>query len=628
MCGIVGYYGRDGSCGQPVIEKMMDALERRGPDERGSFFDDNCGVGQTRLSIIDLKTGAPPVFNETKDVCVVCNGEIYNYRELRNRLIKDGHAFSTATDTEVLAHLYEEAGRSLLEQIDGMFAFIIYDKRNRFFFCARDRVGKKPLYYSNVDGCIFLASEIKSLLTVPGISRDISIEALNHFLTLQYVPDSMSIFKNIKKVSPAEYLIIKEGMISERKNYWRLDPGEQMYPREEVQAHIRQMVEESVIKRMVSDVPLGVFLSGGFDSSVVAAMMAENSSRRINSFTIGFKEEKFNEVDVARTIADKYNTNHHEFIVDREAIKNDIVDIVSYFDEPFADPSALPMHYLCALTRQYVKVALSGDGGDELFAGYARYKLDTITRHLNIIPTGIFHLISTMASVLRVNMYTPIDRNITVGLKRLGQIMSIPESASIIRWGSYFSPADKEHLFNRDYLESLSPESSIVWLNSFYKKHSGEVENLNRKLYTDLMTYTPGDYCVKGDRMSMKNSLELRCPFLDQHLIRYIFGVASRLKMDKTPKQLLKDTFKDMVTDDVIRFPKKGFSIPLGLWMQQSWINIFLDYSSGSESMTKRYFEKRYINKLIREHCNNVNNHGKKLYALLCLEIWANNYVR
>jgi asparagine synthase (glutamine-hydrolysing) len=623
MCGIAGYSGFSPEAGRPLLEKMAAALKRRGPEDGDFFFQGPVGLGHTRLKIIDPEGGRQPLYNEARDVVAVVNGEIYNFMELRKELSDRGHKFYTRSDAEAVVHLYEEHGPAFPEKLDGMFAIALYDIARDKLVLARDRLGKKPLHYITAGNAFCFASEIKALLTLPAVARRIHLPALVHYLSLQYVPDTQSIFEGIDKVQPGELLVLEHGRVTERRRYWTLNPAETNPSAEERRERIRTLVSQAVKKRMIADVPLGVFLSGGIDSSIVTALLSSFSGKRLKTYSIGFLEEKYSELPKAGAVAKQYGTQHHEFVLSLKELKENLISILSYFDEPLADPSALPLHYLCNMAKKEITVALTGDGGDELFAGYQRYRLDRLLSFAGRLPGPARGALSGIADLLRVNLDVPVGGNFVLGLKRLGQALSIPASAGILRLGSYFNAADLSRLFRTEVLREIDPLSSVKWLTSVYEKPGSGIEPLNRTLYTDLLTYAPGDYLVKSDRMSMSNALEIRCPLLDIPLAEYAFSLASSSKTVPSLKALLKDAFKEELPKEVAGSPKQGFTLPIGLWMNESWLYLYKELAAGNDSMTRTYFDDGYIATLMQEHQDRRNDHGKKLYALLCLEIWA-----
>jgi len=628
MCGIFGYLNAPGEKGKTALLAMSKTLLHRGPDDSDLIQFENAGLGHTRLSIIDLPGGRQPLRNEDNRVVLVCNGEIYNFQELRQGLLARGHVFRTRTDSEVIVHLYEEKGVALLQELDGMFAFGLYDGNRRQLLLARDRIGKKPLHITRLDHTLYFASEIKALLALPGFTRKLNPEALNHYLTLQYVPDTHAIFQGIEKVQPGEYRLLEAEGNGPAKRYWSLTLNAGKASFDEAVHETRQRIDCAVRKRLVADVPLGVFLSGGIDSSVVTAAAALNSDKPVNTFSIGFREVKFDELPKSRVMTQRYGTRHETYVMTLPDVRDSLSEILEDFDEPFADPSALPYYSVCKLARAHMKVALTGDGGDEGFAGYQRYALDAHLRKFAWVPKWIPNAASALAGVLRVDFRKPLGRDYTLALKRLGQAFSTPEAASILRWGSYFSAADKACLFRPEIASTLGLDSSRLWLESLHAVPAGGADPLNRTLFTDLSSYAPGDYLVKADRLGMRMGLELRSPLLDTALLEYLFSLSGTLKTRGSLKALLKAAYRDDLPAEVLKGGKQGFSIPVGLWMQEAWLSKYKDLAQQDSSLTREFFNWDYVETLMREHRNRRNDHGKKLYALLCLELWNRKWRR
>ncbi|OGS33819.1 MAG: asparagine synthase (glutamine-hydrolyzing) [Elusimicrobia bacterium RIFOXYB2_FULL_49_7] len=627
MCGIAGYVGLSTESGRHCLDRMVQCLRPRGPDSQGILQQDHVGLGHTRLSIIDLNTGQQPLWNEQNNIALAVNGEIYNYRELRRTLLGRGHIFRTTSDSEVILHLYEEKGTALFADLDGMFALALIDFNKNELILARDRLGKKPLHYCQIGNVFYFASEIKALLSIPEFERILNPQALRHFLTLQFVPDSMSIFNGIHKVQPAEFLVIREGHISEQARYWQLSVQEKNPPLPEIIRQIRSRFSDGVRKRLVADVPVGIFLSGGLDSTLITAFAAQASTGPLHTYSIGFEEKGFSELNKARMVANHFNTQHHEFTLTLQTLQTESSRILSQFDEPFADPSALPFHLLCRHAHETIKVVLSGDGGDELFAGYDRYRYDAWLRQLPFLTPALAKAISALVSPLRSKMDRPVNRDYLSGLHRLPQVLSLPESGSLARWSSYFSPTDALLLLNQDIRSTLSTiNDSVSYLNRYYYQPLPGTTALNRSLYSDLCTYAPGDYLVKSDRMGMGTAMEVRAPFLDIALTEYLFSLSGSLKIERGLKGLLKLAFQSEIPVSVKHLPKQGFSVPVGKWMREGWLSNYRDLAAGADSMSRTCFNTAVIDKLIQEHQSQHRDHGKKLYALLALEIWWLRY--
>ena len=569
MCGICGKinFRNDTPVERDLLDRMCQQLRHRGPDDQGLYVNGHIGLGMRRLSIIDVAGGHQPIHNEDKTVWVVCNGEIYNFHELRNDLEQRGHVFLTNSDTEAIVHAYEVYGLDFLNKLRGMFAIALWDGRMQRLVLARDRVGKKPLYYSVSDGTLLFGSEIKSLLQDPSVSRRVDPHALDLYLTLQFVPAPFTMFQGISKLSPATMLVCEKGKITVEP-YWNLDdtPADVCDP-EECSERLLALLRESVKLRMISDVPLGAFLSGGLDSSIVVALMAEQSRFPVKTFSIGFEEEEFTELKFARIVAERYGTDHHELIV-----KPDITGLISklvwHFDEPFGDSSAIPTYYLSEMTRQSVTVALSGDGGDELFAGYWKYPLfERMIRQPRLISSvkeGLNRGFSLVDPTIfpEGSMAGRLVRSLTA------RTMS-PESRNL-HWLSYYDHFSKRHLYSEDVKNSISSKNAEL----FYAEQLGvsrRHDPISRILMLDFLHYLPDDLLVKVDVASMANSLEVRCPILDHHLVEYAARIPWFYKVRQgETKWILKKACSGLIPAEIMGRRKQGFAIPIDRWFRTS----------------------------------------------------------
>ncbi|MCD6385933.1 asparagine synthase (glutamine-hydrolyzing) [Candidatus Sumerlaeota bacterium] len=630
MCGICGYISKNEKIReQDTIRRMCGTLLHRGPDEEGVWVKDNVALGMRRLKIIDLESGSQPIFNEDRSVTVVFNGEIYNFPELRAQLEKAGHRFYTQSDTEVIVHSYEEWGEQCVEHFNGMFAIALWDDRNKILLLARDRLGKKPLYYYHQPERIFVfGSEIKAILA-SALLRNIQPDyvSIHHYLSLQYVPDPMSGFAGIKKLPPASCLLWRDGEIKTWR-YWELSYiPKTTNSEEELSEEIKLRLTESVRKRLISDVPLGVFLSGGIDSSIITALMAQLSDTPVKTFSIGFSEEEFSELPHARAVANKYNTEHHEFIV-RYKETELLPKLIQYFDEPFADSSALPTYRVSEMTRQYVTVALNGDGGDETFAGYQRYRLDRLIRYYLLLPKFLRrNFIEKLFELLPEPTNIPIEKNWIAGLKRLKQVASISEKASILRWGSYFSDEMKRDLYTSDFLNLITDiYTEDVLVEWFDRAKANSL--LDKTLFVDINTYLPGDLLVKADRMTMANSLEGRSPFLDYEWVEFVARLPEQFKLHgSVHKYLLKKTFGDLLPPMVRKRRKLGFGIPVGEWFRTSLKDMAFDILLSPTCINRGMFKKQKIEEILQEHLKRKTDHGKRIWTLIMLELWFQHYI-
>jgi asparagine synthase (glutamine-hydrolysing) len=625
MCGITGFTQfshRFG--GKEILERMGHMLKHRGPDAGGVYLDQHIGLCHRRLSIIDLSSsGNQPMYSHDERYCIVFNGEIYNFLDLRNDLLQQGYPFQTQTDTEIILALYAQFGTDLLERINGMFAFALWDKEKEKLFIARDRIGKKPLYYYRAGNDIVFGSELKAMLVLPEIPREIRIDALYDYFAYQYVPDPKTIFKDIYKLEPGHYLEI-DATTFLKKQYWDVSFANVSDKNdEELKSDLRQLLDDCTQKRMISDVPLGAFLSGGVDSSIVVSLMAKNSQSSVTTCSIGFDVEKFNETQFARVVADRFQTNHYELNVHTN-VRDNLEHIVSFFDEPFSDPSLVPTYFVSELARQKVTVAVAGDGGDEVFAGYQKYTTDYIENEIrNKFPLWVRSKIFPLLSHLFARI------NLTVFRKASSLLKSLSLDPAM---GFYISNSQ----ITDDTWEFITLEQTRSTLNGYhpssittdcYAKSDGK-DHLSRILYTDLKTYLPGDILVKVDRMSMANSLEVRAPILDYKLIEFSASLRPELKFKKGEKKvLLKEAFKDDLPNEILYRKKMGFSVPLADWLRGELRSIVESTLFKSADGISRYFNMTSIRQLWQQHLSEKNDHSTIIWNLLIFQLWWNRYM-
>jgi asparagine synthase (glutamine-hydrolysing) len=624
MCGIAGYYNSDGGVNKEIIKKMCEVIKYRGPDDEGFFVDDKIAIGMNRLSIIDLETGHQPIHNEDESIWIVFNGEIYNYRELKKNLEKKGHRFYTNSDTEAIVHLYEEFQEDCLKSLNGMFAFCIWDSNNGRIFLARDRAGQKPLHYY-FDGKKFIfGSEIKSILQDETIKRELNYQAMQDFFTFEFIPSPKTIFKNIKKLPPGNSLIFEKGSIRIDK-YWDLSFSISEEPETYYLLTLQKILGDSVEKRLVSDVPLGAFLSGGIDSSSVVAFMCEALDEPIKTFSIGFEDESYNELVFARKVADLFHTDHHEKVVKPDVV-NLVEKILFHLDEPFADTSVFPTFIISELARRYVKVILSGDGGDELFAGYDRYIASRIERNYY----------ARIPSFIRKTLFEPLAKSFPPssqkkGLKNMykrfveGSMLS-PEGRHL-RWQTFLGDEEKKELFKERLMAKLNNYHSYQIVEEFYQGCNSR-QTLGKESYVDIKLYLPEDILVKVDRMSMANSLEARSPFLDHRLMTFAASVPSQLKLKRfTTKYLLKKGMKDKLPSEILNREKQGFSIPMKNWLRDELQDVMLELLSKKRIKDKNYFNYHYVEKLIKQHLERRRDNSHKIWMLMVFEKWHDLYL-
>jgi asparagine synthase (glutamine-hydrolysing) len=571
MCGIFGLFGTDRElpASADVLEEMARALFHRGPDGGGVHRDGALGIGMRRLSIIDLDTGSQPIANEDGTVWVVFNGEIYNYRELRSELTARGHRFATASDTEVIVHLWEELGERCVERLRGMFALAVWDATRRTLLLARDRLGIKPLYYADTPRGVVFGSEIKALLESPWIVRNVDRRATALYLERGYVPDPLSILEGVSKLPPGHTLIVRDGRIGEPRRYWSSTPffatpfleGRAPAPAE-AEALLWERLTDAVRSHLVSDVPLGAFLSGGVDSTTVVAIMAQEMGARVKTFSIGFREPGFDELPYAREVAQAFGTEHHELLVGPEDL-GVLDDVLAAFDEPFSDCSAIPTYIVSRLARQHVTVALSGDGGDELFAGYERYLVDRRRRLIGLIgDSGLGAPLRRLSTAL-----PPGTRG-----KNYLYNLSLPRMERYMDAVSLFPARELDRLLDGDGRNGVETSFNTAL------REGRDLDPLSRLQDFDIQTYLPGDILTKLDRMSMAVSLEARVPLLDHPLVEFACGLPAGLRMrGAEAKYLLKRVLRGRVPDAVLTRPKQGFGVPLAVWFSRILPTFFSD---------------------------------------------------
>ena len=620
MCGICGILRPDqGPIDRSLLERMNTTIIHRGPDGDGFYYAPGVGLAMRRLAIIDLNTGDQPIPNETESVWIVFNGEIFNFPELREQLQRRGHRFKTLTDTECIVHLYEEYGDDCVQYLRGQFAFAVWDQPKQRLLIARDRFGQKPLYYTQQNGNFFFSSELSSLLGALPSQADIDLVSIDLYLSLQYIPEPRTPYRGILKLPAAHKLIYEKGNLR-IEPYWQLEyePKHQA-SEDDLIAELRELLTEAVRIRMISDVPLGAHLSGGIDSSVVVALMAGASDLPVKTFSVGFEETSFSELPYARAIAERYQTDHREFTLTFGDIPATLEKLIAHFGEPFADPSAIPLYYLSQLTREYVTVALNGDGGDEAFAGYQRYWLDPWANRYNRLPRAITNgLIPQLIRWFPDKKDRPAGGSLVNGLKRLEQLAQIDERASILRWGSYFSPQWKKRLWR----EPREDQAEAYLIQHFEQAPARTF--LDRTLSTDNRTYLSGDLLVKADRMTMANSLEGRSPFLDHIVAEWAARLPDHLKVrGYTGKYLLRKAFADQLPASISRRGKQGFGIPLGTWFRGPLADWAEEIIMGDSTPLRTWFQPSSLQSILDEHRLGRQNHGKRIYALVMLGLWG-----
>jgi len=641
MCGIAGGVWSGQSTGLSIdqLRTMTDSIVHRGPDDQGlwvspamrdgshlvdSYWNSGIALGFRRLSIIDLDTGRQPMANEDGSVRLVFNGEIYNYRELRHRLEGAGHRFSSQSDTETIVHLYEDLGTECFEHFNGMFSIAIWDAANDRLILARDRLGKKPLFYWHRGDDLYFASELKALRTVPGFPQAVDPSAIDSYLTYQYIPHPMTIYRGVYKLPPGHFLVFEKGRIEIQK-YWDIDWSyEKTISVDDAKSELRERLTSAVERRLRSDVPLGAFLSGGIDSSLVCAIAQRILQTPLRTFAIGFSEADFDETQYAAQVAKHLGTKHERFEVQPDAVE--ILDaLVDHYDEPFSDSSAVPTWYLCELTRRSVTVALSGDGGDELFGGYERYRALQLSERLqNWLPLGWLSKSRLIRSLPDSNARRSLLRRIRRFCEALGQ--TAPRR--YMNWIQIFGEASRIGLYQDSFIETLPNHDPFLFLNQAWSQaNPAKRDPMSCAMAADLQTYIPCDLMTKVDMASMRHSLEARQPFLDYTLVEWAMSLPVSLKMHKgRGKWLLKEAFHDLLPSEIWTRPKMGFGIPIAKWFRTSLKERTIDALLGSDSKCHAIFRPEAIHELVDEHMQGRVNQGYRLWNLLVLELWLRKW--
>ncbi|HEV8593250.1 MAG TPA: asparagine synthase (glutamine-hydrolyzing) [Pyrinomonadaceae bacterium] len=651
MCGIAGWINlktTESSLNrEDVLHSMCETIVHRGPDSEGLWLDDTVALGMRRLSIIDLKTGDQPVFNEDRSVIVMMNGELYNYREVRAVLEKRGHKFTTQSDTEILPHLYEEHSDALVDQVNGMYAFSLWDTRKKKLIIARDRFGEKPLYYGVFDGKLIWASEPKAILAHPSVNRELDLNALRHYVSFDYVPAPMSIYKGINKLPAAHVLIVENGEVRTRR-YWdiswehRSEPGavatefrnggspaKTQRRDEESLSHkateLRDLLSDAVRMRLVSDVPLGILLSGGIDSSTVAAFATQHATEKVKTFSIGFEEDSFDESKFARQVAKHLNTEHYEDKLSATTAGDLISEIGKWLDEPMSDGSLIPTYLLARFVRKHVTVALGGDGGDELFAGYPMYHAHNVAARYHAIPAFVRSgLIEPLVNALPVSTN---NLSFDYKAKRFIRASKYDDITRHHAWFGSFSPDQHDSLFAKDVLAQT--ESDIYRGVGELVGKSDAKNVVERMQYADINYYLAEDILTKVDRAAMAVSLETRAPFLDPRVGQFAASIPVEYKLKgKSGKVILKAAMKDLLPYNILHRPKKGFGIPIAEWLKGRLNPLLRDMLAPGRLKEQGLFNSEYVQRLVKEHETGKASHHKELWTLLVFQLWKDNFLR
>ncbi len=631
MCGITGWAYLDARVPPPggateLLRSMCGRMVHRGPDSEGVMVAPGVGLGMRRLAIIDLATGEQPVWNEDRSVAVVLNGEIYNYRELRAELTARGHEFRSASDTEVLPHLYEEYGIQLLDHLNGMFAFALWDARARTLLLARDPLGEKPLYWGIFQGQLLFASEPKVLLAHPAVETKLNVEALRQYLAFDYVPAPLSIYEGINKLPAAHALTLADGRIEVRP-YWQLSyrklapvPDEQ-----EAAEQVKELLADSVRMRLVSDVPLGVLLSGGVDSSAIAALAVRAAQGTVKTFSISFAEKSFDESAYARGVADFLGTDHHEERLSADLAADLIGEIGSWLDEPLSDPSVVPTYMLARFTRQHVTVALGGDGGDEIFAGYPMYAGHRVAQRYERMP----RLLSRLLIEPAISLLPVKTKNLSFDFKARRFLEGMRQPDVVARhhvWFGSFTPHEQLSLLTADVQQQTNAD---VYRHARALYEACDATDLvERMQYLDTKLYMAEDILTKVDRTSMSVSLEVRAPFLDKRVVEYAASLPASYKLrGRTTKYILKRAVAPLLPAFVTRRRKKGFGVPVAEWLKGRLRPLARDLLAPARLRRHGLFDADYVARLQDEHERGVANHRKLLWTLLVFELWHESFV-
>ncbi|MDR0390970.1 MAG: asparagine synthase (glutamine-hydrolyzing) [Planctomycetaceae bacterium] len=649
MCGICGAVWTE--FGQPielsVLDTMTDILAHRGPDDRGTFIDRGVALGHRRLAIIDLTQSAhQPMHNQNKNIHLIFNGEIYNFKSLRQNLTQNGCNFKSESDTEVILHLYEKFGENFLNYLNGMFALAIWDAQKKQLLLARDRLGKKPLFYrtepntnsnyitlhnsnyektsQNIHRLIF-ASELKSILSIPNMPRDINPFAIDEYLTYQYIPHPNTIFNGIAKLPPAHYAIWRNGEL-QIKQYWKPDwnAESENISLSDWKEQLRDLVIDAVKIRMQSDVPIGAFLSGGIDSSITAGLMQQINPQPIHTFNIGFQQKEFDESPYAKQLADKFKTIHHQFTVTAE-IEDLLPRLIWHYDEPFADSSAIPTMLLCEMTRREVTVALSGDGGDEMFAGYDRYRAVKFSNICAKLPLLFRKLLAEKIQPIIPN--STKQRSILRRTKRFLEALAMQPLEQYLQWIAIFNNEKRQNLYTQDFKNSISNYNSINFLKQA-ESNCIERDICSRISFVDMQTYLPCDILTKVDIASMANSLECRAPLLDYRIAELAIKMPIKYKIKQNHgKHILREIFQNLLPTNIEKRRKMGFGVPINYWFKNELKNKIYDTLLDKKTIERGYFQKKYITQLLNEHTNNQIDHAYRIWSLLVLELWIRNTI-
>jgi asparagine synthase (glutamine-hydrolysing) len=620
MCGICGVYNARSKepVPQALIERMAGVISHRGPDDSGVHLDGPVGLGIVRLSIIDLSSGHQPISNETGDIWVVFNGEIWNYKALRQELTEKGHHFCTNSDTETIVHAYEEYGLACFAHLHGMFGFAIWDSSRKRLLMARDRIGKKPLYYTSVDGNLIFASEIKSLLYHPKVKREADVQALADYLSVRYVPAPATLFANIYKVRPGHWLLCENDIIREGC-YWDYTFSKTEHrPEEEYIQGIRQHIYRAVEERMIADVPVGTILSGGVDSSIVTGVMSKLTNHPVKTFSVGFDHPAYSELPYAKLVADHFGTDHYELVVKSSDLTKYWPLLTWHRDEPVSEPSDLGVYLISKLARQHVKVVLSGEGGDELFAGYPKYVVDWLAGYYHLLPALVRdQVITRLLDRLPYRMRK---------LKTAARNLSQPTPGRWMNWFGIFNGKLRDDLLSDSTKSRIDSDASRAFRLLLAK--NPQRDDLSSMLYLDTKIWLPDNLLMKGDKMTMAASLEARMPLLDYKLIEYAASIPSGIKIKGLKaKYLLKRAFADFLPETILTRKKMGFNVPIDVWFHGAQRDLISQLLFSERARTRGFLNNAFVAKLLDDHLAGRTNYGNQLFILASLELWFRVFI-
>ena len=625
MCGICGFFQVEKEANDGTLKQMNDQIVHRGPDDDGFFQQQGIGLAVRRLSIIDLSTGHQPLCSQSGNSWIAYNGEVYNFQQLRHELVERGYTFRSQSDTEVVVNLYEEFGLEFVKKLRGMFAFAIYDQKNKRLILARDHIGKKPLYYClKQNRNLVFGSEIKAILQYPGIDRAVDPEALDFFLTLEYIPAPYSILASVKKL-PAGHILVYENGKATLSEYWDVPVHEHQRDFAQACEEFLYLLEESVRLRMISDVPLGAFLSGGIDSSAIVAMMAKISTVPIKTFSIGFEEKSYSELPYSRLVAEKFKTDHCEKILNAD-IHGLVLQLAACLDEPLGDFSNFPTYLVARYAREKVTVALSGDGGDEIFGGYEHYLAQKLARFIDFSP--LRPLRALIGQTMRLVPPSALKKGLVNRSKRFAEGLTNSAVNRHFRWMLFLTAAQKSRLYTRAFQQNSFaldlPDREPF--QSFFKR-SRQFSGINQDLYLDLKTYLADDIMVKVDRMTMAASLEARAPLLDYKMVEYAFSLPADWKVrNGTSKWFFKKAMEGILDQKIIYRQKQGFSIPIKNWLKNELRELMLETLSEKKIAAMGFFNAPYVQTMIQEHLQNRENHSHRLWALMQFQLWHDHF--